>query len=135
KETAMPSFARVLFLTASVVCLTACALDPDTEPSGGATEQGSTTEATPSATVDSAATPASGRFPCRKVTASSIPVYNSQTGPVVSCRFFAGDIFIYLAVVTPPTRYETWCPRHVPITQGTVSFAPAAGTVEVTCPF
>ena len=74
-------------------------------------------------------------FPCRKVTASSIPIFATATGSAVHCTFFAGDVFQYLGTGSPPLRYETWCPRHVPLSQGEISWAQASGTVAVTCPF
>jgi len=81
---------------ASIAGVTACGLDPGTDPSLGSTEQGSTIEDTSSvtgeefairtidATTNSAvgAVPAAS-FPCRKVTASSIPIF--ATARVRAC--------------------------------------------------
>ena len=140
----MSRLASVFVLTASIAGVTACTLDPGTESSVGSTEQGSATEATSPATgeefafgtVDSATNsvvPAS-TFPCRKVTASSIPVFTTATGSTVRCTFFAGDIFEYQIAGSPPLRFETWCPRHTPLSQGVVSWAQGTGTVAITCP-
>lgn len=75
----------------------------------------------------------SPRTPCRRVTASSIPVFTSSTSGTVRCTFFAGDVFSYFAAATPPLRFQTWCPRGVPPSQGTVSWAQGAGTVDGGC--
>jgi hypothetical protein len=141
----MSRFASVFILTASIAGVTGCALDPGTEPSLGSTDQGITTEETPSATgeelairVDPATNTAVGpaaSLPCKKVTASSIPVFTTAGGSTVRCTFFAGDVFQYEATFTSNGRAETWCPRHTPISQGLISWAQAAGTVNVTCPF
>jgi hypothetical protein len=82
---------------------------------------------------DSAVAPAANH--CRRVTASSIPVYTTATGSTVRCRFLNGDVFQYFLVGSPPLRFLSWCPRNVPASQGEFSWAQGSGTVEVTCPF
>jgi hypothetical protein len=68
--------------------------------------------------------------PCRLVTASSIPVFTSQDGSAVLCRFLHGDRFSSLGSTQPFGRFITWCPRGVPVQQGTTGFAQVAGTTN-----
>jgi hypothetical protein len=73
------------------------------------------------------------RIPCRRVTATSVPVFSSPNGSGVLCRFFQGDVFTNFGQVLPSGRYINWCPRGVPPAQGTEGFVQAAGTVASGC--
>ena len=79
---------------------------------------------------DSVITP---RVSCRIVTASSIPVFTTQDGGTVLCRFLKGDKFSFFGFTQPFNRMITWCPRGVPPSQGTTGFAQLAGTVDGGC--
>lgn len=131
----------MLMVAASASLLAACAM----EEGKVAPDEASTTEESSSATGDEfvmrAVSPASSTdvnavpaaSGCRRVTASSIPVYTTATGFTVKCTFFAGDVFQYVLVGSPPLRYLTWCPRHTPPSQGEFSWAQGAGTVAAGC--
>ena len=76
------------------------------------------------------------RVSCRRVTASSIPVFTAPNSNTVLCRFFSGDKFSYFNVVQAsgfPARLTTWCPRGVPPAQGTTGYAQISGTVDGGC--
>jgi hypothetical protein len=76
------------------------------------------------------------RVACRKVTASSIPVFTAPGSNSVRCRFLAGDKFSYFGAVQAPgfpQRLVTWCPRGVKPSDGTTSYAQLAGTVDGGC--
>ncbi len=73
------------------------------------------------------------RVPCRRVTASSIPVFSSSTGGGVLCTFFQGDVFSEFGQIVSNGRWVTWCPRGVPPSQGTTAFSQNAGTVNGGC--
>lgn len=134
----------ILMVAAAASLLGACAMEEDKLTPEASTTAKDTSSATDEELASHTIEPATGSavggapaaaFPCRKVTASSIPIFATPTGSAVHCTFFAGDVFQYLSIGNPPLRYETWCPRHVPRSQGEVSWAQAAGTVAVTCPF
>ena len=65
---------------------------------------------------------------CRRVTASSIPVFSTPGGSAVQCTFLQGDRFSALDQAAPFGRLTTWCPRKVPVSQGTTAYAQFAGT-------
>ncbi|HTE49888.1 MAG TPA: hypothetical protein VK698_03380 [Kofleriaceae bacterium] len=141
-----------LMVAAAAISLSACAMEGDgDEEVGGAqneltadesvtTQKGasvSNTEATAGAAA-SAESPADDdvvtpRVSCRRVTASSIPVFSTPSGSAVLCSFFQGDVFSHFGFVSPPGRYITWCPRGVPPSQGTTGYAQASGTVDGGC--
>ena len=75
----------------------------------------------------------SPRVSCRRVTASSIPVFTTPGGSTVLCRFLQGDRFSFFEVTAPLNRLTTWCPRGVPVSQGTTGYAQLAGTVDGGC--
>ena len=128
-----------MLMVATTSLLAACAMDGDqlavdrsitSEESSSVTSDEFTIR---NASADSAAAPATGS--CRRVTASSIPVYTTGRSSTVRCRFLNGDIFQYFLWGSPPLRYLTWCPRNVPLAEGEFSWAQDAGTVSVPCPF
>jgi hypothetical protein len=89
--------------------------------------------------VASTAGPADGgaitpRVACRLVTAAAINVWSAPNGGFVRCQFFRNDRFSHFGRVVSSNRYITWCPRGVPPSQGTTSYADGAGTVDGGCP-
>ena len=92
-------------------------------------------ERAPDSPATTAANDATPRVSCRRVTASSIPVFTTTTGSTVACSFFQGDTFSYFGVVTTGSisRLITWCPRGVPPAQGFTAYAQIAGTVDGGC--
>jgi Flp pilus assembly protein TadG len=143
---------RMLMAAAAATSLAACATETDRDEAAG-TEQNAraASELTPDKSMMTENMPAAEaarlagtaasadkplitpRTPCRRVTASSIPVFTSSSSGTVRCTFFAGDVFSYFAAASPPLRFQTWCPRGVPPAQGTVSWAQGAGTVDGGC--
>jgi hypothetical protein len=136
--------AMMITWLASAGLLGGCATDGDPADEAS-TEAALTTEAITIRSVESvlataamarAATapggPTTNAVPCRRVTASSIPVFSTATSGTVNCRFLAGDVFQYTAV-SSNGRYLTWCPRHTPPEQGVFSWAQGAGTVASGC--
>jgi hypothetical protein len=147
----------MLLLAAGATFVAACAMDPDGDKKTRSEQSElATDEPTPNESVatektvyakdgeDAAGATASApdgaegnavtpRVSCRRVTASSIPVFSTPSGSGVLCRFFAGDRFSHFGFVSPPGRYITWCPRGVPPAQGTTGYAQAAGTVDGGC--
>lgn len=96
----------------------------------GAVSAADATTSEKRSTIDGVISP---RTPCRRVTASSIPVFTTTTGSTVSCRFLQGDVFSYFGTVIANGRFVTWCPRGVPPAQGHEAYAQAAGTVNGGC--
>jgi len=132
----------MLMVTAVASLLVACAVEGDelTPDETTTTEEASSVPGEEPAIGTIALTANSavegvevGGPPCRRVTASSIPVYTTGTGSTVRCRFLRGDVFSYVA--SGGGRYLTWCPRRTPPGQGVFSWAQGAGTVAVTCPW
>ncbi len=85
---------------------------------------------TNSSAIDGAIQP---RATCRRVTATSVPVFTSPGGSAVLCRFLKGDVFVNFGQVSPFGRYINWCPRGVPPNQGTEGFVQQAGTTASGC--
>jgi hypothetical protein len=134
----------MLLMAIAAALLSACAVDMDakqeaqTEQSVLAPE-GQTPEPTPEdlmVSMNSSGDEATPRVSCRRVTASSIPVFTATNSNTVRCRFFAGDVFSHFGFVQSPgfsLRVITWCPRGVPPSQGTTSYAQVSGTVDGGC--
>lgn len=129
-----------LMLTAGAVFLAGCAVEGDTGKEAHI-DQGTlpANEQTPSESTPSeksSADEVTPRVSCRRVTASSIPVFTAPNSNSVLCRFFSGDKFSYFNVVQAPgfaARLTTWCPRGVPPAQGTTGYAQISGTVDGGC--
>ena len=119
--------------------LVACAMEEDTltpDKSTTTDETSSVTGQEPAihtiASNMNFATPAATL--CAKVDAPSIPLYSTASGFTVNCTFLRGDIFSVLAFAANG-RLLNWCPRHTPLDQGILSWAPMAGTEPIACPF
>jgi hypothetical protein len=135
----------MLMAAAAASLLIACATEADrlTPSESTTTDEGASVTGADInvGAIDSAMNPAVGAVPaqsssCRRVTASSIPVYATASGSTVNCRFLKGDFFTILGSTNAGGgRYLSWCPRHTPIDQGVLSWAQAAGTVAAACPF
>jgi len=143
---------NMLMVAAAAISLSACAMEVDgdeevlseqSEPTPGepvTTEEAESVSGAerPVGAVDPAERSADDDVvtplvSCRRVTASSIPVFTTPSGGTVLCSFFNGDVFSHFGFVTPPGRYITWCPRGVPPSQGTTGYAQAGGTVDGGC--
>jgi hypothetical protein len=130
----------MLMMAGGAAFLTACAMDVDADKEARSEQSVLTVdEPTPDealASAKSSADEVTPRVSCRRVTASSIPVFRAPNSNSVLCRFFAGDKFSYFNVVQAsgfPARLTTWCPRGVPPAQGTTGYAQIAGTVDGGC--
>jgi len=117
--------------------VTANATTPDQPKATEVTLPDSPAELAPGAAAPANRSAADGvinpRVPCRRVTASSIPVFSSPTGGGVLCTFFQGDVFSEFGQIVSNGRWVTWCPRGVPPSQGTTAYAQNAGTVNGGC--
>ncbi len=134
----------MLMIVAGAASLTACAMEQDPDKEARSDQSLVTAdEQKPDEAAAAATSPASGptsditpRVSCRRVVVSSIPVFTAPNSNSVRCSFFSGDKFSYFGVVQSPgfpQRLITWCPRGVPPSQGTTSYAQIAGTVDGGC--
>jgi hypothetical protein len=130
----------MLIMAAGAASLAACATEVDADKEVQSEQSVLTAdEQTPDPSIaspDSSANEVTPRVSCRRVTASSIPVFTAPNSNTVLCRFFAGDKFSYFNVVQAsgfPARLTTWCPRGVPPAQGTTGYAQISGTVDGGC--
>jgi hypothetical protein len=142
KEIAMSRFASVFVFTMFMAGMTGCMADPGADPSAGSTEQGITGQAFTAAghqvtfrTAESGVIANSVTFPggtgCRRVTASSIPLFSTAAGSTVVCRFLQGDQFIIAALSNDNGgRGLSWCNRGTSPDNGIFSWASLAGTVD-----
>lgn len=119
---------NMLLVAAAAISLAACAMEVDGDEEVAPDESATAEEAAPG--TDDEVGPL---VSCRRVTASSIPVFTTPSGGTVLCSFFNGDVFSHFGFVSPPGRYITWCPRGVPPSQGTTGYAQASGTVDGGC--
>ena len=130
----------VLLMTAAgAAFLAACAMEDANKEAQSGHSVPAADEQTPEEATDPATTPndvVTPRVSCRRVTASSIPVFRAPNSNSVLCRFLQGDKFSYFEVVQAsgfPARLTTWCPRGVPPSQGITGYAQISGTVDGGC--
>src|ERR1044071_326829 len=98
----------MLMMAAGAGLLGACAMEGDADKEAQAQDEQSVLapeEQTPEelmASMKTSADEATPRVSCRRVTASSIPVFTATNSNTVRCRFFAGDVFSHFGFVQSP---------------------------------